>query len=174
MRSVPKSLRRCAIEVEGWLEFGCPERALARVDRLLEHPGGRVEGLRFRAAARIGVGEYRGALEDLTKLRSFEHDVETVELQSAWCHKRLREVDSAIACMRRLIEHDRRSAIGHYNLACYLALQGQSDEALERLAHACGLEPDYRDQLAGESDFDLVRDDPLFQALIPRPRPDPR
>ena len=171
MRSVPNSLRRCAAEVEGWLELGCPERALARVERLLDHPGARAEGHRLRAAARIGVGEHRGALEDLDTLRGYDHELEAVELHSAWCHKRLGAIAEAIACMRRLIKHNRRSAIGHYNLACYLALEGQADDALERLTHACGLEPDFREQLAAEPDFALVRDDPLFQALVPRPRP---
>jgi tetratricopeptide (TPR) repeat protein len=60
-----------------------------------------------------------------------------------------------------------------YNLACLLALQGQSEEALEHLARAIGLdEQRYRALAAEDEDFASLREDPRFQALVAEPAKD--
>jgi hypothetical protein len=54
----------------------------------------------------------------------------------------------------------------HYNLACYWSRAGNVARALDRLADALRLEPHYRDRIADESDFDFIRSDPRFEALV--------
>ena len=44
MIPVPPSLQRIAEEIDGWLDLKCPERALERIDRLLDDPEGRRAG----------------------------------------------------------------------------------------------------------------------------------
>jgi tetratricopeptide (TPR) repeat protein len=53
----------------------------------------------------------------------------------------------------------------HYNLACYHALAGHREEALEHLRTAVAREPRAAGWAAGDADLDSIRDDPGF----PRP-----
>ena len=62
------------IEVEGWLELKCPEKALEKVTSLLDHPAGRAVGLVLQVRAFVTMNEFEKALEALQKLSEFEHD----------------------------------------------------------------------------------------------------
>ena len=165
---VPRSLRRRAIEVAGWLELGCPRRALDKVEPLLATPGARPFGLKLKASAAIQLEEFATALEALDELGPFEDDHAWLDLTEAWCRKRTDDLPAAIHCMERLIRRDPKSAIGHYNLGCYLALQGDTGRALDCVTRACGLDRNFREMLEGEDDLDALRDDPEFRKLMPR------
>jgi tetratricopeptide (TPR) repeat protein len=52
----------------------------------------------------------------------------------------------------------------HYQLACYHALAGRPDEALEHLRTAVENEPQAAGWAAGDSDLDSIRADPSFPA----------
>lgn len=166
MLELPRTLQRLALEIDGWLDLRCPDEALARMDPLLDTPAGRPLGLGFRVRAHVETGHYTDALADLDELRSYEHDPEWLDLTEAWCRKRTDDLPGAVACMERLLQRSHRSAIGHFNLGCYLALQGQTERALEEVTLACGLEQDYRQLAAEEHDLDSLRDDPRFRELI--------
>ncbi len=165
--SVPSSLRRVATEVEGWLEFGCFDRALEKVAPLLETPGARPVGLFFQASALIRLERHEEALEVLGECRHFEHDGEWVDLSEAWCLKRTDNIEGAAECMRRLIARNSKSAIGHFNLGCYLALLGDEDTAIDEVALACGLDPDFRALARDEADLEALRCDDRFTDLLP-------
>ena len=70
-------------------------------------------------------------------------------------------------CMERLLERSHRSAIGHFNLGCYLALLGQTERAIEEVTLACGLEEKYRQTAASEDDLKSLRGDSGFEQLLP-------
>ena len=74
-----------------------------------------------------------------------------------------RPIDLAIEALEQALEHAPHEAIIHYNLACYWALVGNKDRAIEYLAQSFEFDPDYRDLVAAESDFDAIRDDPDFR-----------
>lgn len=98
-------------------------------------------------------------------LRLDEDNVHTL-LALAWCYKRVDNISAAIEVMKTAISVDYQSAIGHYNLACYFALDRNTDDASKHLAIALEIHPEFRDHVAGESDFDLIRNDPGFQAAL--------
>jgi uncharacterized Ntn-hydrolase superfamily protein len=54
-----------------------------------------------------------------------------------------------------------------YDLACYEALGGRPDEALEHLSRSVELEPGYREMASGDTDFASLADDPRFAAIAP-------
>jgi uncharacterized Ntn-hydrolase superfamily protein len=54
-----------------------------------------------------------------------------------------------------------------YDLACYEALAGRPDEALEHLSRSVELEPGYREMASGDTDFASLADDPRFAAIAP-------
>ncbi len=164
--SVPDSLTRRAAEVEGWLDLERPDKALGRMGPLLETPGARPAALYLRTRAFVGLGRHEEALADLEELRPFDPDPEWLDLTEAWCLKRVGKLEGAVACMQRLVERSRRSAIGHYNLGCYLALLGDKERAIDEVTVACGIEARLRSAATEESDLDSLRGDPRFEALL--------
>ena len=56
--------------------------------------------------------------------------------------------------------------IVHYNLACYHSLAGKKSLAIQYLSQAFELDPQYREMVAEEPDFDPIRDDPEFQMMM--------
>lgn len=164
---VQKAHERLAVEVEGWLDLGCPEHALGRMAPLMEAPSARPIALLLRIRALVDLARYAEALDALDEIAYFEHDPEWRLVTEGRCRRRLDDLPAAIQCMRRLIEIDPRSAIGHYNLGCYLALSGATQEALEQVTIACGMDEDLRTHAITETDLDVLRDDPGFRALLP-------
>jgi len=55
----------------------------------------------------------------------------------------------------------------HYHLACFAALDGRGDEALDHLARAAELDPQAAEWAATDEDLDAIRDDPRFPAAPP-------
>jgi tetratricopeptide (TPR) repeat protein len=87
-------------------------------------------------------------------------------LAIAWCFKRCDRLEDAIESMQVAIEFAPDQAICHYNLACYFALTGRVSNAIEYLAQAFELRPSFRHQVAEESDFNTIRDDPEFVEFL--------
>lgn len=83
-----------------------------------------------------------------------------------WSYKRIGKISEAIEAMMRACELDSESAIAHYNLACYLALDDHIESALKHLSFAFELNPSYREMAICETDFDLIRSDPRFHNMV--------
>jgi predicted Zn-dependent protease len=60
-----------------------------------------------------------------------------------------------------LAEHPDHPSI-LYNLACFEALAGHREQALEHVRRAVELDPENAARAASDPDFDSVRDDPAF------------
>jgi tetratricopeptide (TPR) repeat protein len=54
----------------------------------------------------------------------------------------------------------------HFQLACYHALEGDTDAALEHLAKACAGDPRAKEWARTDHDFDAIRDDPRFEEAV--------
>ncbi|GAB4137826.1 MAG: hypothetical protein Fur0037_03190 [Planctomycetota bacterium] len=166
MIPIPRSFQRLAAEIDGWLDLRCPEKALERLAPMLESPQGRQGALYLRVRALVALGRYEEALEDIAALRSSPIDPDWLDLTEAWCRKRVGDLPAAIGCMRSLLERNQRSAIGHFNLGCYLALSGMLDEALDEVTLACGIDEEFRSLANSERDLDALAGDPRFQSLL--------
>ncbi|MBL9076172.1 MAG: hypothetical protein JNL08_01630 [Planctomycetes bacterium] len=166
MFPVPPPLRRLADQIDGWLDLRCPERALDLLPPLLADPEARPAGLSLRIRAQVRLGNYAAALDDLGELRRSQVTDDWIELTEAWCRKRTGDLRGAIRCMEQLLARSPRSDIGHFNLACYLALAGERDRAIDAVTLACGLSAEFRDFARDEPDLDALRTDPRFRALL--------
>ena len=167
LHKVPRSLQRLALEIDGWLDFRSAEHALKLLDPLLASPGARPVGLVFRIRSYLLLAKWEEALQDIDELRELPNDPEWLDLTEAWCMKRVGNLRGSIGCMERLLKRSRRSAIGHFNLGCYLALLGDSDRAIDAISVACGIEEQFRKLASNEKDLESVAEDPRFLQLLP-------
>lgn len=156
------------MEVDGWLQLGCGEKALERLEPLTNNPGTRELGLVLKTRALLDLRRHAEALRCVEALRRLGHgDLEWLEVTEAWCRKRLDDLHGAIGCIRRLLDHRHRSAIGHFNLGCYLALSGDRSESLAAVSKACALDPGFVELAQEEPDLDSVRGLPGFPLPTP-------
>ncbi len=168
-------------EAEGYLELASVggskySAAQERRDRLAERALSVLNSTRFvgrslaqamflRGQALRVMERYREALEPLAKAAELDPRNLHVWLALGWCHKRTGRLDLAIQALEEALSLESGEAIIHYNLACYWSLAGNRKLALAYLAQALDIDPNYRDLIADESDFDPIRSDPDFRAL---------
>ena len=181
--SDPSRIRRQQIlrEAEGCLElvnlFGdqgelsLPTRdAVARraieLLKSIENPGGHKGQILFLQGQALRLMQrYADAVGPLREAAEYEPQNVHIRLALAWCYKRCRRLDLAIEALESALEADPSLAIVHYNLACYWSLAGNVKLAVAYLSQAFELEPEYRDLVQHERDFDPVRNHPHFLAL---------
>ena len=166
MLDVPDAFRRLADQVDGWLDLRCPDKALALLEPMLASATGRPSALGFRIRALVRLGRYDEALADLGELRQIAPVHEWIDLTEAWCRKRTGDLRGAVRAIEQLLARDHRHATAHFNLACYLALAGETARAIDELTLACGLDEACRDFARDEPDFDTLRKEPSFRALL--------
>jgi hypothetical protein len=164
--AVPPHLQRLAAEIDGWLDLRCPDKALERLQPLLDCAEARAEALAMRVRAYVATKQHDAALRDLDELRTTQYDPEWLDLTEAWCRKRTKDLPGAVRCMEQLVRRNPRSAIGHFNLGCYLALRGDSDRAIDEVTLACGLDTSFREMLEDEPDLDSLHRDARFRDLL--------
>ncbi|MEN0111593.1 MAG: hypothetical protein AAF805_12810, partial [Planctomycetota bacterium] len=83
-----------------------------------------------------------------------------------WCYKRAGSLADAIASLESALRFTPDDALLSYNLACYYSLAGRRLDALRRLKRSFDLDPQFRQLVANESDFDPMRADPAFRMLM--------
>jgi tetratricopeptide (TPR) repeat protein len=119
----------------------------------------------LRGQALRAMERYRDAVVSLQQAADLDPDNIQVHLALGWCHKRIGRLDLAIQALEDAMEVAPDEGIIHYNLACYWSLAHNKGLALQYLTQSFDLDPNYRDLVADESDFDSLRDDPDFQSL---------
>ena len=155
-------------EAEGYLELNLPEYALKALERV-DSPG-TLRGQLFylRGETLRSLERYSEAVEPLTTAAEIMPSNIHIWLALGWCYKRLSQLDLAIGALKQALTAEpaeAEEALVTYNLACYLSLAGQKDQALAYLSKAIAMNARYRELVHAESDFDPIRSDPGFQSL---------
>ena len=140
-------------------------RAIDILKRVSDAGSLRGHALYLRGEALRSLDRYQEALEPLQTASEIDPENIHIWLALGWCYKRIGRLDLAIESLERALESDECKAIVYYNLACYWSLAHNKNRALEYLTQALAVNPDYRDMVSREQDFDFLRADPDFLAL---------
>jgi tetratricopeptide (TPR) repeat protein len=158
--------QRLLREAEGYLELGLPQSALEALDRMGEPGTFGSKQLYLRGEAFRAQGRFHEAITALEASADKTPSKIDIYLALGWCYKRTGRLDLAVESLQKALEVEPGQAILHYNLACYWSLAGNKGQALSSLSEALRRDGDYREMIAGETDFDPLRADPDFQALL--------
>jgi tetratricopeptide (TPR) repeat protein len=155
-------------EMDGYAELGLQEEVIERANRLLLAGQERIWALTYKGRSLQELERFADAIPVFEELRDRDEKADTAYFGLGWCYKRTGRLDLAIAALRDLLIHQPEHPLGLYNLACYLALDGQRDEPLSLLRRAVALDDDYLEHARTETDLDALRDDEDFQAILAR------
>ena len=154
------------LQAEGYLELGMGAHALEVIERCGDPESLPHHALYLKGQCLRELGRYHEALDPLWQAAQADPDNISIWLALGWCYKRTGKLDRAIESLEEALVAAPNDALVHYNLACYWSLAKNKQQALSYLSRAFDLEEDYRQLVAGETDFDPIRDDPAFQALV--------
>jgi tetratricopeptide (TPR) repeat protein len=80
--------------------------------------------------------------------------------------KQLGRFEDGVAAMLRAIDANPRMSVFLYNRACYHASAGQTGQAVECLAEALAMRPEWQEMAKKDSDFASIQRDKGFVALV--------
>jgi predicted Zn-dependent protease len=150
---------------EGYLELGLPQRALEILQSRPHWATMPFEANFLTGQALRALDRHREALRPLEAAAALRPDDRAVAMELGWCYKRTHRLAQAIDALERARRHHPEDPLLHYNLACYWSLARNPAKALVALAAALEREPHLHVLIAGEADFDPLRDHPDFQRL---------
>ncbi len=159
-------LKQIERQAEGYLELGMAQHALDALAQLGDEADSTVRACYLRGEALRWLERYEEALPPLRKAASEDPENIHAWLALGWCCKRTGRLEAAIDAMERALKAQPGEALLHYNLSCYWSLAGNKERAIGHLSRALAIEPEYRNLVDGEPDFDPIRSDPGFQALL--------
>jgi Flp pilus assembly protein TadD len=76
------------------------------------------------------------------------------------------DLEGALAAARKAVEINPTLPEALYDLACYYALVGMKDEALEALGHALTLAPEFKQMAREDSDLETLREEDAFKTMV--------
>lgn len=141
------------------------KRALQLLSGLRSVTARRAQWYYLKGQAYRTMERYHDAIKPLEKAAELDSGCISAWLALGWCYKRSGRLDKAIEALEAALDVSDSEAIIHYNLACYWSLADNVKLAVVYLSRALDIDPDYRDLIPTERDFDPIRHLPEFQAL---------
>ncbi len=161
-----KKLKRLLRQAEGYLELQMSHQAL-EVLQAIDDPGPFEFPLHLlRGQVHRDLQDYHRALVYLEAAAQIKSDSVSLQMALAWCYKRTDRLPLAVQATEYAHRLDPQEPILMYNLACYLSLAGEKDQALNWLGRALRAAPAILKMIPEESDFDPLRRDPDFVRML--------
>ncbi len=114
--------------------------------------------------------EYEAAVVSYDKALEIKSDKEEAWNNRGYALGNLGRFEEAIASYDKALEIKSDKQEAWYYKACIYALQGNVEQAIKNLQQAINLSPEkYREMAKTDSDFDKIREDERFKALIQEP-----
>ena len=140
-------------------------RALETLDRLSPQDADRAQVLYLRGQSLRLLERYADAVAPLREAADRDPTNIHIYLALGWCYKRVGRLDLAIETLEQSLAFEDGEAILHYNLACYWSMAENVRLAVEYLSQAFDIDPNFRDLVPSEPDFEPIRNHPQFMAL---------
>ncbi|MEM1290413.1 MAG: tetratricopeptide repeat protein [Cyanobacteria bacterium P01_H01_bin.162] len=148
-------------------ELGQHDAALAAYDAALAIKPDKDEALNNKGIALGELGRYEEAIAAYDAALALKPDKHEALDNKGLALANLGRYEEAIAAYNAAIKINAEAPKPYYNKACCYGLQGKVEPALEYLQQAIQLSPEeYRELAQTDTDFDVIRNDSRFQALI--------
>ena len=122
--------------------------------------------LNCRGYVKQASGDMPGALADYRRAVEIQPDYPIALAHFADAKRQAGDLAGALADFEQLLQLTPNDSRAIYNAACVYARQGQLDSALQRLRRAIDLDSTWRETASSDSDFDALRTDSGFIALM--------
>ena len=143
------------------------KEALVSYDQALEVKPDNHEAWNNRGNALRNLGRYEEAIAAYDQALEVKPDKHEAWYNRGIALRNLGRYEEAIAAYDQALKIKPDKQEAWYGKACNYALQGNVELAVENLQKAIHLSPDkYREMAKTDSDFDSIREDERFQALI--------
>jgi tetratricopeptide (TPR) repeat protein len=120
-----------------------------------------------RGIALSNLDRYEEAIINYDEALQLKPDDDLAWYNRGYALDELGRYEEAITSYDKALQFKPEDHKSWYNKACCYALQGNFDAAIANLSHAIELNPDEYQELAKtDSDFDSIRDDERFKALV--------
>ncbi len=159
-------VRKLLDEAEGYLMLDLPLLALKIIDSRPDWSDMPFEASFLKGESLRCLDRYREAIKPLEVAASLHPGDTRVALALGWCYKRTNRLAQAIDSLERALGDNAEEPLLHYNLACYWSLAGNIGKAIDALGTALELEPELRNLITDEQDFDQLRGNPEFDRLL--------
>ena len=141
-------------------------RAIGEFGRAIELNPEDAEAYCSRGLAYYKLQEYERAIEEYGRAIELNPEYAMAYNNRGVAYHALQDYARAIEDYGRAIELSPEYATAYYNTACAYALMGEAGEAYEWLEKAIGLDEKYRKLARDDKDFDGIREDERFKALV--------
>lgn len=120
---------------------------------------------------RVAILQRLGRAAEALALQEEASGIPDDDDADGWYHRGLAQVKAAryaecIASIRRVLAMEPDHANAHYTIACAFCLSGDVESALASIRRSVECDPENAAQIAEDSDFASIKDDPRFRALV--------
>lgn len=143
--------------------LGMPEAALREIQRIRRDELCKFDCFLLTAESFRDLQKFDDAIPFFEKALRQQPANLQAHLGLAWCYKRVNRLTKAIESLERAKQYHPDEPIVIYNLACYFSLLGDKPKAIECLGRSLRMEPQLKQLITEEEDFDQLRNDPDFQ-----------
>ena len=147
-------------------KLGRYEEAISSYDKAVEFKPDDHEAWNNRGISLRKLGRYEEAISSYDKAVEFKPDDHEAWNNRGISLRKLGRYEEAISSYDKAVEFKPDKHQAWYNKACGYALQGNIEQAIENLQIAINLHPEVREWAKTDSDFDAIREDERFQALL--------
>jgi tetratricopeptide (TPR) repeat protein len=148
-------------------DLGRYEEAISSYDKAVEFKPDYHEAWYNRGISLDDLGRYEEAISSYDKAVEFKPDFHDAWYNRGIFLRKLGRYEEAISSYDKAVEFKPDYHDAWYNKACGYALQGNIEQAIENLQTAINLHPEeVREWAKNNSDFDAIREDERFQALL--------
>lgn len=124
----------------------------------------KIEGQRYDRKIDIRVDDHPEPFQEISRLHHIAASL--THLETAAVLNQKGDLAGAVREARLSVQLGPTMPETYYDLACYLSLAGELDQAMESLATSLDMEPRFKEMAKNDSDLKALRTRPEFQELV--------